>query len=249
MSALRLPPWREHKAVVTLAILWLTLPALGGFTLVAELGPTSEWLRGRGSEALPLFIAVFAVTTGLGLLPPYAQAILGGWVFGAIEGTIGVTTGLVGGAAIGWTIGRLAAGTRVIAWLDGHPTAKVIRNALVDAHPSRTLALLFLIRLPPNSPFAIANLVMSASGVRVLPLLLATALGMLPRTIALCSAAAAASSTGATDFQSLVKQQGWGWFVVGIAVLVTVLALIGRIAKRAIAKAGLDLEPARDHRD
>jgi uncharacterized membrane protein YdjX (TVP38/TMEM64 family) len=239
VSKLTLPDWREHKALVVLIALWLTLPALGGFTLVAMLADASEWLRGRGPEALPIFIALFAISTGLGLLPPYAQSILGGWVFGAVGGTLGITAGLVGGAAIGWTVGRFAAGSRVVAWLDSQPKSRVVRAALVESSPRRTLGLLFLVRLPPNSPFAMANLMMSAAGVRLVPLLVATAFGMLPRTIALATAAAAAASTGASDLPSLVREQGWVWLAIGLAALVIALAVIARIARSALARAGL----------
>jgi uncharacterized membrane protein YdjX (TVP38/TMEM64 family) len=84
-----------------------------------------------------------------------------------------------------------------------------------------------------------ANLMMSAAGVRLVPLLVATAFGMLPRTIALATAAAAAASTGASDLPSLVREQGWVWLAIGLAALVIALAVIARIARSALARAGL----------
>ncbi|MSR28775.1 MAG: hypothetical protein EXS03_04260 [Phycisphaerales bacterium] len=239
MSALARPDWRQHKAVVVLAAIWLTVPAIMGVMLVAELGLVGQWLRERDGAAIVIFAGCFAVTTGLGLLPPYAQTILGGWVFGAVEGTMAVTAGLVVGAAIGWSVARLASGPRVVAWLDASPKSRVIRAALVDASQRRTFLLILLLRLPPNSPFAAANLAMGASGVRLVPVVAATGLGMLPRTAALCTAAAAAAATGAEDIQSLLAQQGWMWFGIGLACLIVALAVISAIAKRALASAGL----------
>ncbi len=230
-----LPP-----AAIALAIAWMTLPALFGVTLVANIGAAREWLLEQESLGLLIFVAVFALTTGCGLLPPYAQAILAGWTFGVVEGTAAVTAGLVCGAAIGWTLAKITAGSHVIAWIDRNPKGRVIRHALVESNRRRTFFLLLLLRLPPNSPFAIANLAMGASGVRLLPLVAATGIGMLPRTIALCSAAGAAAATGAADIQSLVHNQGWIWLAVGVACLLVVFAIIATIAKRAIARAGLN---------
>ena len=232
-------PPRPPKFAVALAILWMTVPALLGLTLVSQLGVASAWLSARDSDAIVIFVLCFALSTGCGLLPPYAQAILAGWTFGAVEGGIAVTLGLISGAAIGWTIARFASGPHVSAWIDANPKGKIIRHELVNASKRRTFVLLLLLRLPPNSPFAIANLAMGASGVRLFPLLAATGLGMLPRTFAICSASAAAAATGAHDIQSLIKEQGWIWFGVGLACLITALAVIAAIARRALAKAGL----------
>ena len=231
----RLPP-----ATIALAIAWMTLPALFGVTLVANIGTAREWLLGQEHLGIFIFVAVFALTTGCGVLPPYAQAILAGWAFGAVEGTAAVTVGLICGAAIGWTLAKVAAGPNVISWIDRNPKGRVIRHALVESNRRRTFSLILLLRLPPNSPFAIANLAMGASGVRLWPLLAATGIGMLPRTIVLCTAAGAAAATGATDIQSFVHTQGWIWLSVGVACLLVAFAIIATIAKRALASAGLN---------
>ena len=38
--------------------------------------------------------AFFAVSSGLGVLPTYAQAILAGWAFGATGGSFGAILGI-----------------------------------------------------------------------------------------------------------------------------------------------------------
>ena len=66
-----------------LAVLWLVAPALLGFVLVANLSAASNWLETLGPAAPYVFALIFAVTSGLGILPTYAQAVVAGWVFEA----------------------------------------------------------------------------------------------------------------------------------------------------------------------
>lgn len=226
------------KLLLALGIIWITVPAALGITLMANLGVASSWLQGRPSDGIVIFALMLACTTGLGLLPPYAQAILGGWVFGSLWGTVAVMCGLIGGATIGFSLARILSGETIVRIIDHYPKARIIRGALVDASQKRTFLLIFLLRLPPNSPFALGNLAMGASGVRAAPFLAGSVLGLLPRTIAVCFAAGSAAATGAKDIQDLAKQQGLIWLAVGVAGLVMALVTITVVARRALARAG-----------
>ncbi len=237
--------WRR-RAVFVLGGLWITVPPLMGFWLIARIGPVGDWLRERPEDGLIIFTLVFAVTSGIGVLPTYAQAILGGWVFGATLGSAASMCGLVAGAAIGFFLARSISGGAIVALVDRNPRGAVIRNALVDANQGKTFFLITLLRLPPNSPFAFANLAMGAAGVRALPLLAGTAIGMLPRTIVTCTAAATAAATGARDIQQLVNEKGWIALAIGLCTLVVVMMIIAAIARKALTSAGLssDSKPA-----
>ena len=73
------------SGVGILALAWVTLPALFGFWLLAEIGNVSDWFDRWEIDhglviSLLVYVAVFALSSGLGLLPTYAQAFLGGWV-------------------------------------------------------------------------------------------------------------------------------------------------------------------------
>ena len=107
-------------------------------------------------------------------------------------------------------------GRGIETWLETKPKARAIRSALVGAHQVRLMWLVALLRLPPNSPFAIANLAMASTGVRLLPFMAGTAIGMTPRTIAAAGIAAAGAATGASDLQALSREQGLLWFGIGI---------------------------------
>ena len=83
---------RSLRGLGVLAACWTFLPALAGFFLLAKLGDASDLLRTIETDlgriaAIAIFASFFAVTSGLGVLPTYAQAILAGWAFGATGGS------------------------------------------------------------------------------------------------------------------------------------------------------------------
>ena len=84
-----------------LAFIWLSTPGIAGLFLLYELGTVSEWLHARGDAGLLLYAVVFMVTSGIGLLPTTAQAVLGGWVFGPVKGLSAAVIAF-GGAALPW---------------------------------------------------------------------------------------------------------------------------------------------------
>jgi len=227
-------PW-----LVALAAAWIITPIVLGITLLTQVGAASNWLHAHPDIAVATCIAVLAFTTGFGLLPPYVQSIIAGWTFGAVMGTGAVLIGLLGGATIGFFVARMLSGDALMRMISANPRAKAIHHALVEAKQRRTFLLILLLRLPPNSPFALFNLAMGAARVRYGPMIAATAIGMLPRTAFLCSAAAAAAATGAQDIQDLVRRQSWPWLIVGVASFIAALLIIRVLAMRALRAAGL----------
>ena len=218
-----------------LAIAWTAMPAILGFVLLAKLGPVSEWLTAQGYLGILIYMAVFAVTAGFGLLPTYAQAILGGWVFGTAIGIPAALVGFTVAAAIGWSLARMISGSRVEHLLRKHRKADAIRKALIGRSTLRTFGIITLIRIPPNSPFALTNLLIAACGVRLGMCILATAIGMLPRTAIAVVFAAAAQSTGAKDIQTFVKDGLGIWVLIcGVVVMLIVLMIITSIGQKAL---------------
>lgn len=224
-----------------LAAIWIIAPAAAGFTLLAYLGPASDWLRSLGSGGPVAFAVIFAITCGFGVLPTYAQAVLGGWVFGIALGLPAALVGFVGGSLIGWCIARLVSQRRVERAIERHEQARVIRAALVGQGFWKTIGIVSLIRIPPNSPFALTNLAMAACGVRLPAYTIGTAIGMTPRTAVIVIVSAAAAASGAEDLQSFIADGPGFWaFLGGIVVLIVVLMIIASIAKRALAKVQQD---------
>jgi len=217
-----------------LGLAWTAAPAVCGMALLASLGPLSEWLLYHRPLGLALYTVVFVLGAGLGFLPTYAQSILGGWVFGVAAGLPAALVGFTGGGLLGYQVARRVSRDRVEELIDGSPKARAIREALVGREPWRTLLVVTLLRLPPNSPFALTNLVMATTGVPLPVFVAGTFLGMLPRTAVAVALAAAASATGAEDIQAFVRHRGPWLLAAGVVGGMAVLGVVGAIARRAL---------------
>ena len=175
---------RERRLGPTaiLAAVWAITPAACGFLLLAYIDTVSQWLRAHGNAGLALYIGVFMLAGGLGLLPTYAQAVLGGWCFGFAAGYPAALAGFTGAAFIGYAVSRLVAHQRVVDAIEASPKGRAMRDALIGHGFWKTLGLVTLLRLPPNSPFALTNMALSSTGVPLAAFGLGTLLGMAPRT-------------------------------------------------------------------
>lgn len=213
-----------------LAVVAATLPALGGFLLLAQLGTVGAWLGSHEGTGLLIYLAGFAFTSGLALLPTYSQSALGGWTFGFAAGFPAALGGLIGGALIGYGVARPAAGQRVIRLIDEHPRWRAVYDALLGGSLLRTLLIVTLLRLPPNSPFAITNLVLAATRVPLTVYMLGTALGMAPRTGMVVFLA-----SRAPDFDP-ARGQDWLYWAISIVTTLVVLAVIGVLANHALLR-------------
>jgi len=228
-----------------IGISFLALPALLGFWLLASIDAVGSQLMSFNGPligdvplwGLLIYVLFFAITSGLGILPTYAQSILGGWIFGLALGVTAALFGFTLGALIGWVFCRFVARDSVETRIDRNPKWGTVRRAFVDESRWRTLGLVILVRFPPNSPFALTNLVLSSSGVRLVPYVMGTFVGMAPRTAVACVLAAGAAATGATDIQSFVEDKGVWPLLIGLAVMIVTLALLSRIANAALARA------------
>jgi uncharacterized membrane protein YdjX (TVP38/TMEM64 family) len=221
-----------------LALLATFGPPLGTAALVWKATAISAFLKAQGPAGVILYTGAFALLAGLALLPTYAQAILGGYVFGLGLGIPAALTGFLGGALIGYLIADRASGGRVMALMDEHPRWRLVRDALVGVDRQghglwRTMAIVALIRLPPNSPFAITNLVMASVKVPLLPFLFGTVVGLSPRTIA----AVYLGSTLKTLTGESLRSAGGRWVLIaGVVTTIIVILVIGRLAQRALTR-------------
>jgi uncharacterized membrane protein YdjX (TVP38/TMEM64 family) len=232
---------RKLGPAAPLAFLWITAPAIAGIFLIVELGPISEWLRAQSGYGLLIYGAVFMVGSGLGLLPTTAQAVLGGWVFGATLGLSAASVAFAGAALIGLLITRGVAGKRIERIIEARPAAYAIRHALIGKGWFRATGMIALLRMPPQAPFAFTNLLMVGCGAAAVPFVLGTVIGMIPRTFILMVFASAAAETGARDIQSFIREgPGWPVALAGIVAMAGVITLIGFISRRALRSLHID---------
>ncbi len=208
-----------------------------GLYLLANIHSAHEWLGGEDVRAAALFAASYAVLTGLGILPTYAATIVGGWVFGIELGFAACAAGYLGGSTIGFGISKLVCSDHVATWIDSRKRWSIIRKTILEENAFKATGIIALIRLSPSGPFAVTNLVLAACGAGWTEFLIGSSVGIAPRTLFACFMAASASATGATDIQTLAKNQGYLAVIVGVVIFMATLAVIGFIARAALDRA------------
>ena len=221
---------RRLGPVGPLALLATVGPPLGGMVILTTVATVGPWLQAHGPLGVVLFMVTVAVLAGLAVLPTYAQSLLAGWAFGVALGFPAVLVALVAAAMIAHVCAAWLAGDRVERMRQENPQWLAVRNALVGAGFLRAVFIVTLVRLPPNSPFALTNLLMASVGVPRTAYALGTALGLAPRT-------AAAVFIGAQLSTLTLDVRPPLWMILtGIALTIAVLAVIGAWAKRVLRR-------------
>lgn len=215
--------------VTALILISVSLPGVMGFVVITKSAifrdkNVENWINALGASALFAVGLIFAMTTGSALLPTYALSIACGVYLGMAYGSVAAMIGVTLGGLIGYFWGALLARKRVMSQIESHPRAALIRDAIVDRGLAQEIMAVALVRIPPNSPFALTNLAMSATRVRLLPYTLGTAIGIAPRTIF-----AVWLGHQAGEIQK-AKSTGGKWIAIGgIAVAIVVFLIIYRV--------------------
>jgi len=162
-------------AVLGLAIAWTATPLrhwLDVDWLVSEL---QRFGQSFGPVAATLgFALAMTLAVPLTLLTPVALIAFGPWAgFGC------AVVGALLGAAASYGIGAFL-GHEVLVRLAGPRI-----NMLSQRMATRGLVAVILVRLVPVAPFAVINMVAGASHIRLRDLVLGTAIGMTPGTLAM----------------------------------------------------------------
>jgi uncharacterized membrane protein YdjX (TVP38/TMEM64 family) len=200
--------------------------------------PVADWLRsfqtyvrGLGALGYVVYVVVYALCI-VAFVPASILTLGAGAIFGFVGGTIVVIIGATIGATLAFLLARTVMRKRVEAM-----TAKSAKfRALDRAIASEGTKIVFLCRLAVVFPFTYINY---AFGLTAIPLgryVVATFLGIIPATAAFVFASSAATSAATTSTSSITKIV----YIAGGVVAIIVSILIGRIATRAIKRAGVD---------
>lgn len=222
---------RRLGPVSVLAAMAGTLPVIGGFLLIGFMPVVSDWLLSHREFGFVLYVGGFIVAAGLALLPTYAQSLLAGYAFGLWWGSLGAMLGFAGAAWLAYHLVVYFAGRRVTDMIAEQPKWRAVDTALVRSGWGRTLLIVTLLRVPPNSPFSLTNLVLASARVAFGPYILGTVLGLIPRTFAAVFIGAQVS-----DWSSAERRMPMWLLIAGIAATIIALVVIGRIARRAVSR-------------
>lgn len=202
------------------------------------LSPWRDWLAAAPS-ALRAAGPAGAVLLGLAYLPLGVLAVptwpltaLAGASLGVARGFPLALAGSAAGASLAFLAGRTLLRERVAARVARDPRLL----ALDEAVSRQGAVLILLLRLSPFAPANVVNYALAASRVRFAAFAAASAVGMAPLTLAWTWAGAALGGvTGAPD---RLLPEPWGLVVrwVGLAATGAVVLLLGRMARRALAR-------------
>jgi uncharacterized membrane protein YdjX (TVP38/TMEM64 family) len=202
--------------------------------------PVATWLRtfqtyvrGLGALGYIVYIVVYAACV-VAFVPASILTLGAGAIFGFVGGTIVVVIGATIGATLAFLLARTVMRKRIETM-----TAKNAKfRALDRAIAAEGMKIVFLVRLAVVFPFTYINY---AFGLTAIPLgryVLSTFVGILPATAAFVFASSAATSAATTSTSSITKVI----YIAGGIVAVIVSVLIGRIATKAIRRAGVEDE-------
>ncbi|HEY1934896.1 MAG TPA: VTT domain-containing protein [Acetobacteraceae bacterium] len=168
-------------AVLALVLIAFWLSGLGSQLSWAALARNQAWLGAWISlhpvAAPALYVAIYAVATALSLPEAAVLTVAGGLLFGTwLGGGLAVI-----GSAIGAVILFAAARSAFASWMEKRAGPRLLRLR-TELHRNGFLYLL-AIRLVPLFPFWLVNLAAALAGMRVLPYVGATFLGIIPATV------------------------------------------------------------------
>lgn len=224
-----------------LAVGWMAFPARG------PSGPTTDptrllidavdWVRAAGPWGDVLFVLLYGVQTVL-LVPASWSHAAAGFVYGPVVGLLVASACATGFSGVNFWLGRT-----LFRGMVERRVAKSARLAALDGLVAERGAwFVFLVRLPPVSPFNPVSYAFGATRVRFRDFLLGTWAGsLLPVTV--FSQLGAGLSDLASFFAG--EQTGPSWMRWGgLVVTLVVTALVSRYAKQALDRASATLPPA-----
>jgi uncharacterized membrane protein YdjX (TVP38/TMEM64 family) len=164
-------------AVIVLAIAAFIVFGRGGLSLEALVRhrmAIGDFVTQHRLLAVLAYMALYIAAIALSVPGAVFLTVAGGFLFGLAVGTTAAVIGATIGATIIFLIARTALGEPLLRRA-GPRAAQLAQGFRDDA-----FSYLLFLRLVPAFPFFLVNLVPAFAGVRLLPFIAATALGVIP---------------------------------------------------------------------
>lgn len=186
------------------------------------------WVHGLGAIGYVVYAVGYGV---IGTFLPGSVLTLGaGALFGVVGGTIVVVIGATIAASLSFLLARTILRKRVEKWADHNNRFRAVDRAIA----AEGTKIVVLIRLAAVFPFLFVNYALGLTGIRFSRYVAATALGILPATIAFVWLGAAGAELATQRTTKTVIT------IVGAVLALVVSVVVGRIAARAIRNAGVE---------
>jgi uncharacterized membrane protein YdjX (TVP38/TMEM64 family) len=163
-------------AAITLAMGWHQ--ALSAETLIRHRAAIEELVASHRLVALAAFVGLYVAVVTLSLPGAAILTIAGGFIFGTVEGALAAIVGATSGATLIFLAARSAVGEWLLARA-GSTAGRLATSFREDA-----FSYLLFLRFVPLFPFWLVNIVPALCGIRLAPYLAATAIGIVPATVA-----------------------------------------------------------------
>ena len=188
------------------------------------------WVVGLGPLGWALYALVYAVCCVL-FVPASILTLGAGALYGLGTGVAIVLAGATLGATLSFLLAKSVLRKRIEKMTAGNAKFAALDRAIAKEGAK----IVFLVRLSPVFPFTYINYAFGLTGVRTLPYVLASFVGMIPGTFAYVylGAAARTAASGEVDATRKALQIG------GAVVAVVVSLFVARVAAKAIKGAGV----------
>lgn len=215
---------RDRRLWLVLAVVGLVLVIrLSGVhellaleTLRTHRATLVEWVGRNAVLAGLAYVAIYTVAVALSVPGAVFLTLAGGFLFGAVAGTILTVLGATAGATLVFLLAKLVFGPKALDRL-GATAAR-----LAEAIRRHAWSYLLVLRLVPLFPFFLVNLVPAFVGVRLPVYVLTTCLGIVPATVVFSLAGAGLGSVldsgAALEISSILTPQILG-ALIGLALL------------------------------
>jgi uncharacterized membrane protein YdjX (TVP38/TMEM64 family) len=199
--------------------------------------PVSQWLRAfqtyvknLGALGYVVYIAVYAICV-VAFIPASILTLGAGAIFGFVGGTIVVVIGATIGATLAFLLARTVMRKRIEKMTESNAKFRALDRAIAN----EGMKIVFLVRLAVVFPFTYINYAFGLTAIPLWRYVLATFLGIIPATAAFVFASSATkAATGETSNITKIV------YIAGGVIAIIVSVLIGRIATRAIKRAGVN---------
>jgi len=219
---------RYAKPVIIALIVIAAIFALRFLPVGAWLKTFQAYVKSAGPMGYVVYALGYAI---IALVFPGSVLTIGaGAIFGIVGGTIVVVIGATLTATIAFLLARTVLRERVERMTADNPKFRAVDQAVAKEGTKIVL----LVRLAAVFPFTIVNYAFGLTGIRLMPYVLTTAIGILPGTIAFVYIGAAAASVATQDRTKLL------FTIAGLVIAIAVSIFVARVAHNAIRRAGVD---------